>query len=151
MPSWRWALSVLLAVLAFPALARAGSSNSLMDVAPDGSRLLVANADNGSVTVVDLKSRKAVHEIKVGDKPEGVTWIGNGPLAAVTVYREDAVVFIDAAAGQVIKKLAVTAEPYGIVANKDGSRAWVTHEYPGLVSELDLKTQQVARTFPVGA
>ena len=38
----------------------AGSSNSLLDVSTDGTRLLVANPDNGSVTVVDVKEQKAV-------------------------------------------------------------------------------------------
>src|SRR5262249_19789071 len=47
--------------------------------------------------------------------------------------------------------LPVADEPYGIVSNKDGSRAWVTHEYPGTVSEIDLKAQKVLREFKVGA
>src|SRR5947208_6401795 len=93
--------------------AKAGTSNSLMDVSPDGTRLLVANPDNGTVTVLDTGNRKALREIKVGDKPEGVTWIGNGPLAAVTVYREDLVVFFDAQDGRIVRKLAVADEPYG--------------------------------------
>src|SRR5262249_55175748 len=78
-------------------------------------------------------------EIKVGEKPEGVSWIGNGPLAAVTVYREDIVVFFDASDGKIVKKLPVAGEPYGIVVSKDATRAWVTHDYPGSVSEIDLK------------
>src|SRR5947209_6170013 len=80
MPS-RFAV-LLGALLAFVAVvpARANTSNSLMDVSPDGSRLLVANSDNGTVTVIDTAKRAKLHEIKVGDKPEGVTWIGNGPL-----------------------------------------------------------------------
>ena len=90
----------LLAALCWSATALAGSSNSLLDVSPDGARLLVVNSDNDSVSVVDMRSRKVLHEIKVGDKPEGVTWIGNGPLAAVTVYREDRVVFLDTDDGQ---------------------------------------------------
>jgi YVTN family beta-propeller protein len=134
-----------------PAAARAGSSNSLMDVSPDGTRLLVANADNGTVTVVDTAARKVLHEIAVGEKPEGVTWIGDGPLAAVTVYREDQVVFLDAAAGKVIGKLRVANEPYGIVATKDGGRAYVTHEYPGVVSEIDLKERKVLRELKAGS
>src|SRR5215510_13108369 len=89
---------------------QAGRSNSLLDVSPDGNRFIVANADNGTVSVVDVKERKVLHEIAVGDKPEGVTWIGKGPLAAVTVYREDLVVFIDADKGQVVKKLTVDDE-----------------------------------------
>ena len=130
--------------------ARAGTSNSLMDLSPNGKRLLVANADNGSVTVVDTTARKAVGEIPVGDKPEGVTWIGAGPLAAVTVYREDLVAFVDTRDGRVVYKLPVANEPYGIVANQTGSRAWVTHEYPGTVSEIDLKTRKVTRRIQVG-
>ncbi len=131
--------------------ARAGSSNSLMDVSPDGTRLLVANADNGTVTVVDAEKRIVLHEIKVGDKPEGVTWIGNGPLAAVTVYREDLVVFFDAAEGKIVQKLKVPNEPYGIVATGDGTRAYVTHEYPGTVSEIDLQSRTVLREMKAGS
>src|SRR5262245_44343180 len=122
----------------------AGSSNSLMDLSPDGALLLVANADNGTVTVVDTKERKALREIKVGDKPEGVCWIGAGPLAAVTVYREDLLVFFNALDGTIIKKLKVANEPYGIIANKDATRAWVTHDYPGTISEIDLKKLKVS-------
>jgi YVTN family beta-propeller protein len=127
-----------------------GTSNSLLDVAGDGRRLLVANPDNGTVTVVDLAARKAVREIPVGDKPEGITWIGNGPLAAVAVYHEDRVVLIDTDVGRVVNQLTVADEPYGIVANKAGSRAWVTHEYPGIVSEIDLPTLRVIRELKAG-
>jgi YVTN family beta-propeller protein len=122
-----------------------------MDLTPDGKLLLVANSDNGTVTVVDASNRKAPQEIKVGDKPEGVSWIGQGPLAVVSVYREDRVVFLDADKGQIIETLKVANEPYGIVANKAGTKAWVTHEYPGLVSEIDLTNHKIIREIKVGA
>lgn len=149
---WRSASYLLTgAVLSLlPIRSQAGSSNSLMDVSPDGAWLLVANPDNGTVTVVDTGARKAVREIQVGEKPEGVCWIGDGPRAAVTVYHEDLVVFFDAHDGRLIKKLTVPDEPYGIVANKAGTVAWVTHEYPGLVSELDLQNMVLRSTIKVG-
>src|SRR5262245_38938596 len=100
MPSRTLALLGLALLSATPAFA--GTSNSLMDGSPDGKRLLVVNADNGTVTVVDTAARKKLHEIPVGDKPEGVTWVGGGPLAAVTVYREDTLVFLDAEKGKVV-------------------------------------------------
>jgi YVTN family beta-propeller protein len=111
---------------------------------------LVANRDNGTVTVVDTAARKAVRQISVGAEPEGVTWIGAGPLGAATVYREDRVVFFDSRDGRVLERLSVPAEPYGIVSNRDGTSAWVTHEYPGLVSEIDLKVPKVVGTTVVG-
>src|SRR5262249_56900022 len=83
--------------------------------------------------------------------PKGAAWIGDGPRAAVTVHGEDTVVFLDAALGKVVKRLAVAAEPYGIVANRDGSRLWVTHEYPGVVSEIDAREMKVLRTMPAGS
>ena len=137
-------------LLCLPAMGRAGSSNSLMDVSPDGKWLLVANPDNGTVTVVAIDARQVAREIKVGEKPEGVCWIGNGPLAAATVYHEDLVVFFNTQDGQIIQKLRVPDEPYGIVANKAGTRAWVTHEYPGLVSEINLQDRSIIGTTKVG-
>lgn len=128
----------------------AGSSNSLLDLSPDGKTLLVANTDNGSVTVIDTKTRQALREIQVGEKPESVAWIGQGPAAIATLYHGSAVVFLDTAKGVVTKKLATTAEPYGVVVDRAGRRAWVTHDYPGLVSEIDVEGQVVARQIKPG-
>src|SRR5262245_7360417 len=138
-----WGITALAAIAL--GRAEAGSSNSLMDITPDGALLLVANFDNGTVTVVDVQKRAKLREIPVGDKPEGVTWVGNGPLALVTVYREDKVVFVDTTAGTAVHTLGVDDEPYGIVANRSGSRAWVTHDYPGSVSEIDINSKMVTR------
>src|SRR6202044_69209 len=107
--------------------------------------------DNGTVTVVDTAKKAKLHEIKVGDKPEGVTWIGKGPLAVVTVYREDLLVFLDTEEGKVVHKLKVPAEPYGIVSNKEGTLAYVTHEYPGTVTEVDLRAKKVLRAMMAGS
>src|SRR5260221_535068 len=144
--TWIGILSLVIAA----SVSFAGPSNSLMDVAPDGKSLIVANNDNGTITLVDLIEQKAVREIKVGKKPEGVTWIGAGPLAAVTLYHERAVVIVNTATGKIEKTIQTTAEPYGIVADAKGEIAWVTHEYPGGISELDLALATVLREFPAG-
>jgi YVTN family beta-propeller protein len=143
-------ITLLFTLFAAPS-AQAGTSNSLLDVSPDGGKLLVANPDNGTVTVIDTAKRAKLHEIKVGDRPEGVSWIGNGPLAVVTIYREDLLVFFDADTAKVVEKLKVPGEPYGVVANKDGTLAYVSHEYPGLVSEIDLKAKKVLRETKAGS
>jgi YVTN family beta-propeller protein len=139
-----------LAALLFAPAAFAGSSNSLMDVSPDGSRLLVANTDSGTVTVVDLSLRRAVCELPAGDHPEGASWVGNGPLALATVYGDDCVVFYDTDQKKVAHVLPVGDEPYGIVVTKDGKTAYVSHDYPGSVSEIDVVARKVTRTFKVG-
>lgn len=144
-------LLVLAILCAVPTLTHAGASNSLMDVSADGKLLLVANRDNGTVTVVDTQAKKALREIKVGDTPEGVTWIGAGPRALVTLYGEKTVVFLDTEKGVVSKKLTVAAEPYGVVTDPEGKLAWVTHEYPGTISTIDLAKEAVVAEHKVGS
>jgi YVTN family beta-propeller protein len=151
--SLRFSARLILAILSIAyafGSAHAGLSNGLLDVTPDGKHLLVANTDNGSVTVIDATANKALREIAVGDKPEGVAWIGNGPLAVVAVYNDDMVVFVDTDTGKVVEKLCVSDEPYGIVVTKDGSRAYVSHECPGVVSEIDLDQRKLLRTMKAG-
>ena len=143
-------LTAAVIILAVTSLANAGTSNSLLDLSPDGHLLLAANADNGTVTLVDARAHKALREIKVGEKPEGVAWI-NKQLAGVTVYRESKVVFFNPEDGKVISKLAVPNEPYGIVTNQARDVAWVTHDYPGVVTEIDLKAKKIIREMAVGS
>src|SRR5262249_7600424 len=56
----------------------------------------------------------------------------------------------DTSAGKVVATLPVAAEPYGVVATPDGQRLFVTHEYPGLVSEIDTAARKVLRTISAG-
>ena len=132
-------------------LPRAGTSNSLLDVSRDGNLLLAANPDNNSVTVIDVKERKALREIPVGLQPECVAWIGDGPLAVVTLYCADQLVWIDTNTGKVLDRLKVENEPYGVVTTQDGKRAYITNDYPGMVSEIDIVAKKVLRTMPSSA
>src|SRR5205085_8978011 len=59
-------------------------------------------------------------------------------------------VFFDVEQKKITHILKVPNEPYGIVTTKDGKRAFVTHDYPGRVSEIDLENKVVLRTFKVG-
>ena len=147
MRSLRFAV-LAVSLLATPAFA--GSSNSLMDVSPDGSRLVVANTDSGTVTVVDLAARKAVCELPAGDHPEGTSWVGNGPLALATVYGDDVLLFLDTEHKKVVHVLPVGDEPYGVVVTRDGKTAYVTNDYPGTVTEVDIPGRKVTRTIKVG-
>jgi len=128
----------------------AGTSNSLIDISSDGALLATANRDNGSVSIVDLAMGKFLHEIPVGHKPEGVSFLGASHSLAATVYADDVVVVLDADAGTVLQTVSVFDEPYGVVATRDGAKAYVTLEYPGKVVELDTSTGAITRTFAAG-
>jgi YVTN family beta-propeller protein len=142
------AMVAMVALWCLPA--QAASSNSLLDISTDGRWLAAANRDNGSVSIIDLKSQQVTHEIPVGHHPEGVTFLGETTNIAVTVYGDDQVVFCDGATGKVTGRTDVFDEPYGIVSAGDGSKVYVTLEYPAQVVEIDTVTKKVTRTFGKG-
>jgi YVTN family beta-propeller protein len=129
----------------------AGSSNSLIDISADGRWLACANHDNGTVSIIDLAAGKKIHEVPVGKKPEGVTFLGSTAQVAATIYAEDKVVLIDAAAGKALGEIDVFDEPYGIISNAEGTKLYVTLEYPGKVVEIDPANRTVTREFDAGA
>ncbi|MFN0053233.1 MAG: beta-propeller fold lactonase family protein [Planctomycetales bacterium] len=128
----------------------AGTSNSLLDISSDGKLLAAANRDNGTVSIVDLAGGVVVHEVQVGKKPEGVTFLGGTHALAATAYGDDKVVLIDGDAGTVQGSIDVFDEPYGIVASPDGGTLYVTLEYPGRVAEIDVAARQVKRQLTAG-
>jgi YVTN family beta-propeller protein len=136
--------------LLLPGWVLAGTSNSLLDISSDGKLLVSANRDNGTVSIVDLATHKVLSEVPVGHKPESATFVGRGPLVAVTAYADDKILLIDTNDKKVVAEIPVFDEPYGIVSNADGSRLYATLEYPGQVVEIDVPTRAIARTLSAG-
>jgi len=129
----------------------AGSSNSLLDVSADGRLIACSNRDNGTVSIIDRAARKVLREIPVGHKPEGVSFVGDTHQLAVAVYADDQLLLLDADSGERLGAVELFDEPYGVVANRAGTRLWVTEEYPGEVAEIDVATRRVVRRLPGGA
>ncbi|MBC7818039.1 MAG: hypothetical protein IAG10_14205, partial [Planctomycetaceae bacterium] len=129
----------------------AGSSNSLLDFSSDGKLLACSNRDSGTVTIVDPQTFAKLREIPVGHKPEGVTFLGKTHQLAVAIYADDQVVFVDADKGEVLGRCDAFDEPYGVVSTRDGSRIWVTLEYPGQLIEIDTRSRQIVRTLNAGS
>ncbi len=125
--------------------------NSQLAVRADGSVVAIAHTDAGVIAAIDPASMGALWETAVGSRPESCTFLGKGKDLAATVYDEDLVVVLDGTTGALKHKIKVEDEPYGIVSNKDGSRLYVTHEYPGKVSEIDPVEAKVLRVLDAGS
>lgn len=143
---WMLVAAAILGAAVMPAAAPAG--NSLLAVR--AKQLLVANPDNGSVSVLDLRQRRVAREIAVGRRPESVAWIGSSPLAAVTLYDEDQLVILNTMTGKIEERIATAPEPYGVIVDRAGKWAYVTSEYPGVVSVVDLDRRAVTQQWQVG-
>jgi len=143
------ALRLTLIAVVLPSTALAGH-NSRLAVSADGRRLVAANADNASISIVDLRARELVVELPVGRRPESVCLLGGSTLAAVAAFDDDRVVIVDIEAKRVVRRIEVPDEPYGIVARRDGSRLYVTHSNPGLLTEIDPGMGVILRRIDLG-
>ncbi|MFG0332120.1 MAG: beta-propeller fold lactonase family protein, partial [Maioricimonas sp. JB049] len=146
----RQAVMLTAAILVACGSAPAGTSNSLMDISADGTLLACSNRDSGTVTIVDLKTHTVLHEVAIGHHPEGVSFIGSSHALAVAVHGEDRIEFLDADNGKATGRVDVFDEPYGVVSSGDGTRVFVTLDYPGQVLEIDPVNRAIVRTLDVG-
>lgn len=135
-------------------------------VTQDGKRLVVANMQNDSVSVVDLETRAEIAELDLrpgktnpaqsgvagGSYPYWVAVKGNGK-AYVTSQRDREVVVLDVAGAQpaVVGRIAVGGQPNRMLLNRDQSRLFVANGNSDSVSVIDTASDAVLEEFNVTA
>jgi len=118
----------------------------------DGTRLLVANQTAGTVSLVDTKAARVLHELKTGEKPAGVAISKDGRRGAVTHWYGYDVCVLEikddrlALAGRV----DVGPEPRGLAIKADGSTAYVAVGASNDVARVDLGAGKVTGRISVG-
>ena len=129
-------------------------SSQPLALSADDSLLAVANPDNDSVSLFDLRNNTTVRlaEIGVGDEPNGVALSPDGSrlYVANTVNGTVTVLSVDRAGGSystVIATITVGTEPYGLALTPSGRKLYVTNSRSNSVSVIDTTTNQVARTI----
>lgn len=128
----------------------ASQHNSLMCVSADGKLIATSNRDSATVSVFNSVGLQRQFEFKVGQHPEGTTFIGQSRLVACCVYAEDCVVILNAETKEIVQRIDVFDEPYGVVSSTDGKYLFVTLEYPGQVIRINTADWTVDATWNVG-
>jgi YVTN family beta-propeller protein len=107
---------------------QAGSDPEQFDITPDG-RLVVANEDSATATVIDLKSGKTLARVPVGKEPEGVRVAPGGKYVLVTNESDNSISILDAQSLKVVKSVVVGKRPRDIAFMPDGKTAYVSGEF----------------------
>ncbi|MDR3634449.1 MAG: beta-propeller fold lactonase family protein, partial [Isosphaeraceae bacterium] len=121
-------------------------------IAQDGSRLITANQTAGTVSLVDLRAGKVLHEIATGDKPAGVALSRDGRVGVVTHWYGYDLVLLKIADDRlaVAGKVEVGPEPRGVALTADGKTAYVAIGVANEVARVDLESLRVTGRVPVG-
>jgi len=115
------------------------------DVSPDGKQAWVANAQDGTVSVIDIGTKKVTATLDANARGANrLKFTPNGKLVLLTPG--SALVILDAATRKEVKRLANVHGSGGIQMQPDGARAYVACGRDGYVAVIDLKTlEQVGR------
>ncbi len=121
-------------------------------VSADGSRLLVANQSAGSVSLVDLASKRVIRETKTGDRPIGVAISPDGRRGLVAHWFGYDVAVLDLTDDRLAieGRVEVGPEPRGVVISGDGSTGFVALGASNEVVRVNLATRKVGGRAAVG-
>ena len=130
---------------------RVGNGSEGLDVSPDSKEIWVANAGDGTVSIVDLASRQVTQTLAadVGGANR-LKFTPDGKLALISSLRSSDVTVIDNATRKTVKRIAVGHGAAGIQMQPDGARAFVACSTDGYVAVINLHSLEVAGRIEAG-
>jgi len=121
------------------------------DVSPDGKELWAANSHDGTVSIIDLGTRKVVQTLNLQTKfANRLKFTPDGALVLISDLGTGDLVVLDAHARKEIKRLSVGHGAAGILMALDGSRAYVAASRDNFIAVIDLKTLAIVGKITTG-
>jgi YVTN family beta-propeller protein len=121
------------------------------DVSPDGRELWAANSHDGTVSIIDVASKKVTQTLAVGTKMANrLKFASDGKLALISDLRSGDVAVFDVATRKQIKRIPVGRGAAGILVASDGARAYVAVSPDNNVAVIDLRTLAVTGRIATG-
>jgi DNA-binding beta-propeller fold protein YncE len=112
------------------------------DVSRDGKEAWIANAWDGTVSVIDIAAKKVIDTLAVNvPGANRLKFTADGKLVLITAG--SALVVLDAATRKEVKRLADVHGSGGIQMQPDGLRAYVACGRDNSVAVIDMKTMEM--------
>ena len=121
------------------------------DVSPDGRELWTANAQDGTLSIIDIAGKKVTSTLDA--KVVGANrlkFTPDGKLVLIASLGLGDLVIYDAASRKEFKRVNIGHGAAGILMDPDGTRAFVACSPDNYVAIVDLKTFQVTGHLDVG-
>jgi YVTN family beta-propeller protein len=126
-----------------------GRGSEGFDVTPDSSQAWVANALDGTISVIDLARKSVSAALQANTRGANrLKFSPDGKLAFVSAGPE--LVVFDVAAQKAVKRIPVGQGTGGILVQPDGARVYVACSGSGYVAVVDVKTMSVVGHIEAG-
>jgi YVTN family beta-propeller protein len=121
------------------------------DVSPDGKEIWAANAQDGTVSIVDVATRKVSQTLDANvSSANRLKFTPDGKQVFVSTLGGSDLTILDAATRKVVKRVNIGHGAAGIVMQPDGSRAYVACTPDNYVVVVDLKSLEVTDHIDAG-
>jgi DNA-binding beta-propeller fold protein YncE len=102
---------------------------------PGTTTVLVSNSSAGTITAVDIATKRVIKRLDVGSNPIAA-WLASQSLALVTSEADRKLSGIDLQTLSVTKTVTLGGVPGQALATADGKEVWVAYEDKGVVAIL---------------
>lgn len=121
-------------------------------VSPDGKELWAANSHDGTISIIDIPSRKVVQTFDIHTKfANRVRFTPDGSLVLISDLGTGDLVVFDARTRKKTKRISLGKGAAGILIQPDGSRAFIAVSRDNYIAVLDLKSLVVTARIETGA
>jgi len=121
-----------------------GRGSEGFDVTPDGKELWVANAQDGTISIVDIAAKKVTQTLDANVRGANrLKFTLDGKRAFVSSLGGANLAVLDVSTRQDIKRLKLGRGAAGILMQPDGARAYVSCSPDNYVAVIDLMTLEV--------
>jgi YVTN family beta-propeller protein len=127
-----------------------GRGSEGVDLSPDGKELWVANAQDATVSVVDVANRRVVQTVPSTKSANRLKFTPDGKYVFVSDLSGNELMVLDAAGRNEYKRIALPSNSEGLLMAPDGLHAYTTLNSRDAVAVIDLKTMTVTGEVKTG-
>lgn len=121
------------------------------DVSPDGKEIWAANSHDGTLSIIDVGTRKVTETLDLHTKRSNrVKFTPDGKLVLISDLEAGELVILDASARKETKRLKLGHGTAGILVVPEGSKAYVAVSPDSQIAIIDLKTLSVTGKIETG-
>lgn len=127
-----------------------GHGSEGMDLTPDGKELWVANAQDHTISIVDVPGKKVLQTIPSTSAANRLKITPDGRYAFVSDLNGNEMLVVDTATRKEFRRIELPAGSEGILMAPDGSMVYTTMNQRDAVAAIDLKTMTMTGEVKTG-